>query len=268
MESAEGMPFLAPYLASKVGLRSLAQSLAQELGEQSGVAVYCFGAGIVATPGGMEAFKQLAPRYGLSLEGFLQQIGMPLISAELCATGLVGTILSASEFHGQETGYTDGLARLGLTPAGERADQQPAADTTTPVSSEDLSQALVLNRQIEAILQENIEEYDDQSLFVRPVVKRMFQQGTGMTVLEWLKQAQGMTKQLERQTEANAAFDPSSLATYIAQLGRLADYIKKQEADARGWIKDPEKLKAALAALHTREETVRKQVSVLTEMCS
>jgi hypothetical protein len=128
--------------------------------------------------------------------------------------------------------------------------------------------ALVLNRQIEAILQENIKEYDEQGMFVRPIVKRMFQQGTGMTAVEWLKQAQGMTKQLERQTEANAGFDPSSLATYIAQLQRLADYIKKQETDARGWIKDPEKLKVALAALHTREETVRKQVRVLTEMFS
>ena len=47
MESAEGMPYLAPYLASKVGLRSLAFSLAQEVGAESGVAVYCFGAGMV-----------------------------------------------------------------------------------------------------------------------------------------------------------------------------------------------------------------------------
>ncbi len=34
MESADGMPYLAPYLASKVGLRSLAFSLAQELGAE------------------------------------------------------------------------------------------------------------------------------------------------------------------------------------------------------------------------------------------
>jgi NAD(P)-dependent dehydrogenase (short-subunit alcohol dehydrogenase family) len=104
MESAEGMPFLAPYLASKVGLRSLALSLAQELGEQSGVSVYCFGPGVVATPSALESFRQLAPRYGLSLEEFIQQTGIPLVSAEVCATGLVGTILFAPEFHGQETG--------------------------------------------------------------------------------------------------------------------------------------------------------------------
>jgi len=264
MESAEGMP----YLASKVGLRSLAMSLAQELGEQSGVSVYCFGPGVVATPSALEAFRQLAPRYGLSLEEFMQQTGIPLVSADLCATGLVGTILFAPEFHGQETGYTAGLAKLGLTAEGERKDQSPTAATTAPVQASPLKQALVLNRQVEAILQTTIKESDEQSLFVRPIVKRMFQQGTGMTAVEWLNQAQEMTTHLELLTEGNAALDPSRAATYSAQLQRLADYIKKQEGDARGWIKDPEKLKEALEALQTREATVRKQASVLSEIYS
>jgi NAD(P)-dependent dehydrogenase (short-subunit alcohol dehydrogenase family) len=266
MESAEGMPFLAPYLASKVGLRSLALSLAQELGEQSGVAVYCFGAGIVDTPGGMEAFKRLAPRYGLSLEEFIQQAGIPLISAELCAVGLVGTILSASEFHGQETGYAAGLSILGLTPTGEQEDQLRTGASSMLVSSELLTQAIVLNRQLEAILQANIKEYDEQSMFVRPVVKRMFKQGTGMTATEWLEQAQSMTNHLERLSRQNATLDPSRVITYIAQLKRLAVYIKKQEGDARGWIKDPKQLKEALEALHAREEIVCKQASLLSEM--
>lgn len=186
----------------------------------------------------------------------------------MCATGLVGTILFAPEFHGQETGYTAGLSKLGLTPEGEREDKSPAAATTAPVPSELLTQALVLNRQVEAILQANIKEYDEQSMFVRPIVKRMFQQGTGMIAVEWLNQAQDMTNRLERLGEENATLEPYRVTTYIAQLQRLADYIKKQEGDARGWIKDPEKLKEALEALHTREETVRKQASILTEMCS
>jgi NAD(P)-dependent dehydrogenase (short-subunit alcohol dehydrogenase family) len=207
MKSAEGMPFLDPYLASKVALHSLAQSLAQELGEQSGVSVYCFGPGVVATPSALEAFRQLAPRYGLSLEEFIQQTGIPLISAELCATGLVGTILSTPEFHGQEIGFTAGLAKLGLTAEGERRDQSPTAATTAPVQASLLTQALSLNRQVEAILQTTIKESDEQSLFVRPIAKRMFQQGTVMTAMEWLNQAQAMTTQLERLTRGNAALD-------------------------------------------------------------
>ena len=215
----------------------------------------------------MEAFRQLASRYGMSLDEFLQKTGVPLVSAELCATGLVGTILSAPEFQGQETGYAAGLSILGLTPAGEREDLSRAADTIAPVSSELLNQAIILNRQLEAILQANIKEQDEQSMFVRPVIKRMFQQGTGMTATEWLDQAQGMTNHLDRQSRQHATLTESRVTTYIAQLQRLAEYIKKQEGDARGWIKDPEKLKEALEALHAREETVRKQVSLLTEMC-
>ena len=64
MGSAEAMPYMAPYSASKEGLRSLAPSLAQEVGEQSGVAVYCFGAGLVETPGMAQATRKLAPLYG------------------------------------------------------------------------------------------------------------------------------------------------------------------------------------------------------------
>jgi NAD(P)-dependent dehydrogenase (short-subunit alcohol dehydrogenase family) len=268
MESAEGMPFLAPYLASKVGLRSLAQSLAQELGEHSRVAVYCFGPGVVSTPSAMEAFRQLAPRYGLSLQEFLQQTGIPLVSAEVCATGLVGTILFAPEFHGQETGYAAGLSKLGLNPEGERGELQSTAATMAPVSASLLKQALVLNHEVEAILRTTIKESDEQSMFVRPIVKRMFQQGTGMTAVEWLNQAQEMTIHLERLSGGNATLDESRVAAYSTRLRRLAEYLKKQEGDARGWIKDPEKLKEALEALQSREATVRKQASILTEMGS
>jgi NAD(P)-dependent dehydrogenase (short-subunit alcohol dehydrogenase family) len=268
MESAEGMPFLAPYLASKVGLRSLALSLAQELSEQSGVSVYCFGAGVVATPGALDAFGKLAPRYGLSREQFLQQTGMPLISAELCATGLVGTILFAPAFHGQETAYAAGLAKLGLTSEGERADQAPSVTTTPPVPGQPalLAPAIALNRQLVAILKTIAGEFDEQSLFVRPIAKRMFQQGTGMTTEEWLDCAQAMTTHLEHLAAGTDMLDPSSLAGYRAQLDRLAGYLKKQEGDARGWIKDPEKLHAALEALAKREATVRQLGTVLGQM--
>src|SRR5579859_62520 len=68
MESGEGMPYLAPYLTSKVGLRSLALSLAQEIDGQSGVSVYCFGAGMVETPGQAESSRQLASHYGMGLD--------------------------------------------------------------------------------------------------------------------------------------------------------------------------------------------------------
>ncbi len=276
MESAEGMPYLAPYLASKVGLRSLAFSLAQELGAEAGVWVYCFGAGMVETPGGLAAFRELAPRYGMSLDEFIRQSapGGRLISAELCATGLVGAILHAQQFHGQETDYVAGLALLGLSPRGERIQDQPHALIDPERLSPDLlPSAIALNQEMEEIIQANIREYDEQNMFVRPVVKRMFQQGTGIEVEEWLAQAQEMTHRLQGlqnalRTQTNGSlgqpsFDRAALDVYLISLRRMAAYITKQESDARGWMRDPAQLSAALDALRQRGETVRRLLDVL-----
>jgi NAD(P)-dependent dehydrogenase (short-subunit alcohol dehydrogenase family) len=271
MQSADGMPYLAPYLASKVGLRSLAFSLAQEVGIESGVWVYCFGAGMVETPGGLRAFRELAPRYGMSLDEFLRQSapGGHLISAELCAAGLVGTILHAQQFHGQETDYVAGLALLGLTPTGEHTGSEPrslvAAASLPP---ELIREAVALNQQIEAIVRTNQKEYEEQNMFVRPVVKRMFQQGTGLKVEEWVAQAKDMTRRLQSAGEmgGQSVLDASQLATYIVSLKRMLAYITKQEGDARGWMKDPAQLKAALQALDQRKQTVQQLAALLDEM--
>ena len=120
MQSSEGMPYLAPYLTTKVGLRSLAQSLAQELGDDSGVWVFCFGPGMVdSTPAINDALQKLAPLYNMTRDEFIRNSGGTLISAELCGLGLAGTVLAAQNLHGQETGYVVGLSRLGLDPEGQ-----------------------------------------------------------------------------------------------------------------------------------------------------
>jgi NAD(P)-dependent dehydrogenase (short-subunit alcohol dehydrogenase family) len=274
MQSADGMPYLSPYLASKVGLRSLAFSLAQEVGTDGGVWVYCFGAGMVQTPGGLAAFRELAPRYGMSLDEFIRQSapGGRLISAELCAAGMVGTILHAQQFHGGETDYVAGLALLGLTPTGERSDAQPRQVIAAARLRPELTrQAVDLNQQVEAIVRTNQKEYDEQNMFVRPVVKRMFQQGTGLKVEDWVAQAEDMTRSLQKTetastTAGQSALDVAQLATYIISLQRMLAYITKQEGDARGWMKDPAQLQAALQALDERKQTVRQLIAVLGEM--
>jgi NAD(P)-dependent dehydrogenase (short-subunit alcohol dehydrogenase family) len=116
MQSGDGMPFMAPYFASKVALRSLASSLAQELGTDSGVSVFCFGAGMVDTPAIQEAVPQLAPLYKMTGEQFIKQSapGGVLMTAEECGTGLAGCVLHARELHGQEPAAVTGLALLGI----------------------------------------------------------------------------------------------------------------------------------------------------------
>jgi len=182
----------------------------------------------------------------------------------------VGTILHAGELHGQELDYSVGLSLLGLTFTGERPQEpSPSAQPGELVELEQVKRALALNRQMEEIVSANIKEYDEQNRFVRPVVKRMFQQGTGLKVEAWLALAQGMTSRLERALESaragQAALDPAWVESYLGYLHCMVDYISKQEGDARGWIKDQAQLQAALAALRERKETVRSLVSVLAE---
>jgi hypothetical protein len=260
-------------MASKVGLRSLAFSLASEVGEASGVSVYCFGPGIVDTPGAQAAFKRLAPYYRMTVDEFIAQSGMTMISAELCATGLVGTILHAKEFHGQETGFAAGLTRLGLTSAGELIETESGSvPDTVPLplpqegDRERLEDALVLNRQVEDIVRTNRQEYDSFPLFVRPIAKRMFQQGTGMSIEDWITHSREMSKCLERiahNGKNHAPSDASLLQEYGAQLKRMADFIGKQETEISGWFKDPQQLKAAQNALRERKATVLKLVELL-----
>ncbi len=272
-ESAEGMPYMSAYLASKVGLRSLALSVAQEVGDESGVSVYCFGPGMVETPGAVAAFKHLAPLYHLTLEEFIKQSapGGKLMSAELCATGLVGTILHAKEFHGEgDAGYVLGLSKLGLDPEGELWKTQIAPEPMpAPTVQEQIrneasprARALTLNRQLEEILETNIREYETLSRFQRPIIKRMFAQGTGLKVEDWLASAQEMTKRLQ----GGGAIGPAPLQQYGGQLKRLTAFITKQESDARGWIKDPAQLHVALEALQQRKETTTRLEASLVEM--
>ena len=263
-ESSDGMPFMSAYFASKIGLRSLALSLAQEVGDDSGVAVFCFGAGMVDTPTVAIAAQTLSHFYHITPEDFIKQSapGGELISAELCATGLVGAIMHAREFHGQgDVFYLLGLSKLGLDPQGQpwstAAARSALIVSSAPIKSigegDNLrQQAIDLNRQVEAIVRTNQKEYDDLSMFQRPIVKRMFQQGTGLKVEDWIASAEKMTQHLE----CGAPLETNGVTAYVAQLKRMADFITKQESDARGWIKDQQQLQIALEALAERKATV------------
>lgn len=265
MQSSEGMPYLSAYLASKVGLRSLALSLAAEIGDENGVSVYCFGPGMVDTPSAQRAARELGPLYHVTPEEFIRSSapGGKMTTAEVCATGLVGTILFARDFHGQgDVHYVYGLAKLGLDAEGEaiRATELVAETPRTIAPSESSFDVVALNRKMEEVVRANQKEYESLSMFQKPVIKRMFQQGTGLKVEEWIARAEAMTRALETGT-ATALMR----ADYIELVQRMIAYITKQESDARGWIKDRKQLEIALAALAERKDTAQKLLDVLME---
>jgi NAD(P)-dependent dehydrogenase (short-subunit alcohol dehydrogenase family) len=256
-ESAEGMPFLASYMASKVGLRSLATSLAAEVGEDSGVAVFCFGAGMVETPGGVQAFRAIAPLLGTTYEEFIRNSFGGLITPEACALGMVGTILNAREYHGGEADFFAGLQKLGRDregkPVGENPSAPPAARPAPPRAAAGLPEALAAGGRLVAHADEMAEEVHRLPVYARPIVRRMFHTAVGVKIDEWPDQARALVAALER-----GPMNASAAAGHLARLDKLLVYLRKQEKDAPGWVKDAEMLEAALKALADRIDAAQR----------
>jgi hypothetical protein len=231
MQSSEGMPYLSAYLASKMGLRSFALSLAAEVGDAGGVSVYCFGPGMVDTPAVQRAAQELAPLYDMTPEEFVRSSapGGKLTTAQVCASALVGTDLFAREFHGQgDVHFLYGLAKLGLNAEGNPIQASESTSLVAPTVSAAVLDVVALNRKMEEIVRTNQEEYESLSMFQKPVIKRMFQQGRGLKVEEWIARAEAMTRAWE-----NHAVTPQMQAEYIRLVQRMIAFITKQESDAR-----------------------------------
>ena len=247
MQSSEGMPYMAPYFASKVALNSLAASLSQEVGSESGISVFCFGAGMVDTPAIREAVPRLAPLYGMSEQGFIEQSapGGVLMSAEECATGLAGCILHAAELHGQEPVAVTGLGLLGIkTPAWNSSDPDRAVHLPDPA-------AVDVAASLDTLIGGLRKEYESLGLFQRQWYKRTLKQRSGMSLDEWSDAASAIREQ------------PAAATRYIPALRRLAAYFLQLETDARGYIHDPARLGEAIAALEDRRAVAEKAASVL-----
>jgi NAD(P)-dependent dehydrogenase (short-subunit alcohol dehydrogenase family) len=247
MESGEGMPFMAPYFASKAALRSLATSISQEVGGDAGVSVFCFGAGMVDTPSLRAAIPRLAPLYGMSEADFIQQSapGGVLMGAEECGTGLAGCILHAPRFHGQETAAVAGLELLGLgggAPKAAPAEVAPAAK---------LPERQEVAATVESLVTGLRSEFDGLGMFQRQWYRRTLKQRSGLALEDW------------ETVGAQIKNDPDGAGRYALSLRRLAGYFSSLESDARGYIRDREKLDAALAALEERRAAAERAATAL-----
>jgi len=251
--SGEGMPYLAPYSATKAALSSLALSLAAELGQDSGVYSFVFAPGMVDTPGIRGAARALAPYYGTTYEEFISQQVNPgyrgLMPAEDCAAGFAYAIVQASRYHGQVTDPFQPLAKAGLL-GGE-----PPEPAATPVSAEILECA----RALKAALEEVNREFGELSAFPRMYARRDFQRKAGMGIEDWLEVALDLVSDLEAGGEGLRA----KLPWLRENLEKLAGYFQRTQKDVVSFIRDAEKLAAAQEALARREKAV---LALLSEL--
>ncbi len=201
MVSADAMPFLSAYIASKQGLVGFTQSLAAEVGEQ-GIRVIAFAPGIVDTPGLRDTGRVLAPRLGLTLTQFME-MAMPVERAAEAARLLISRY--SVEYHGELVdGYTI-LERVAAeaTPPDLESDvpSPPPTAPDTRTRAQTLREAQRLTARLQAILDQTVTELERIPIFVRPLAKRGFRRKTGQDPEYWsrlLVDLQGHLRRADR----------------------------------------------------------------------
>ncbi|MEM3578783.1 MAG: hypothetical protein QXL54_00975 [Candidatus Bathyarchaeia archaeon] len=113
-------------------------------------------------------------------------------------------------------------------------------------------------------------EFEEQSYFARMWAKRIFQQRSGLSIKDWIRNAIDLAIQFQNLSQALKAGRKeegiqikAKLPFLIDSLEKLADYFQSTREDAKSFIKDPTVLSAAIEALTYREKTVRALISTL-----
>lgn len=276
MTSEEGMPYVAPYSASKAALNSFGLSLAAELGEDSGVSVFIFAPGMVDTPGIRNAAQELAPLYGMAYDEFINQSVNPgyngLMPAEDCAAGLAYCIAHAKDYHGQVADPFGPLAKAGLLTFSTQSEGKHTNDILHRDEAVSEKTALELAEELKKIMEDVERETNELNRFARMWVRRIFRQRTGMGIKEWLEAIEKLISELEELDMVIKTHDDvkderirAKLLWITSHLEKLADNFKQNMKDVEAFIKDPDALANALEVLAYRENTTRSLVAALNK---
>lgn len=271
MVSAEAMPYLSAYIASKQGIAAFSQSLAAEVGE-TGVRVIPFGVGMVDTPGIRRVAQELAPHLGLTRDQFLEvslhaayEGLMPAVHAAVAVVYL--TVALADEYHGEIVdGYTV-LERAGLidTPkvAVETLEVAPAVHLD---GAQALQQALSLSRRLRDILIETEAEFEQLPFFARPMARRGFKARAGQSVQEWKRTTDLLTERLSNMVDSDpTAATPlrASCPDFGERLNKLIVYYAKVPDETARFTKDAGILRQVAETSAGRVASIRSLISSL-----
>lgn len=231
--SSVGEAYMGAYETFKTAQVHLAGTLDAEL-EGIGVYVFTIEPGLVRTPGLRAAAEKLAPFYGKTVEEFYAISQEHELTAEAAGAGFAAAVALAPDFRGQEISSRQALLAAGINLArNERSSPKQKVDPGQ------VSQALELCRQVRQTLEEQSGGWAERSLFERHWMYRDFKRNAGMPVERWLETLREIERVLDGQ-------DPSSVAQVKPQVGQLASYYQHMENLAKGYEKDPEKLKEQL----------------------
>jgi NAD(P)-dependent dehydrogenase (short-subunit alcohol dehydrogenase family) len=249
MISAEAMPGLSAYIASKQGIVGFSQSLDLEV-EAANIQVIPFGPGMVDTPGIRLSAPALAPLLGMTKEQFLATPLhaaydglMPAEHAGAATVYLAARL--AQEFHGQTiTGY-DVLEKAGLLKT-----WLPDSGPMERIPPKEIEMdCLAAIEKLKAIFQETDAEFSKLPAFIRPMARAGFKSKSGLSLADWQK----TIAQLASEMETGRINSRSNLP---ASLGRLINYYRDVPKETARFSKDAEFLQQV-------SETSRERIAVI-----
>lgn len=226
MISAEAMPYLSAYIASKQGIQAFSESLAGEVGEK-GVKVVSLAPGMVDTPAIREMSVKLAPRMGLTPEQFmgvsLHPAYLGLMPADHAAAATAYLVVKLIDrYHGESvTGY-EVLEAAGLIsstkiePAGETWMKETRPEVKPIVDISELA------RRFQRAILETEAEFNKLPLFVRPMARRGFKGKSGKSLQDW----QCLAVTLTAWADCDEASRKGTLRSQIAGLEEMFDHLR------------------------------------------
>ncbi len=231
--SSVGDAYMAAYESFKAAQVHLANTLSTEL-EGTGVSAFTIGPGIVRTPGAEKGIAEVAPLMGKTPEEIFAKNAAHELSAEAAGAGFAAAIALAERYRGQEIGSIQALIDAGLETGAEKL---PAAASSTAAAASSREQSLLLCREALETLEEQNRGFQARSLFEKQWVLRDFRKNAGMPVEEWLNDLRSLESAL---LAGNA---PTGLRQPLA---KLAAYYRHMAEMAKGYERNPQKLKEAL----------------------
>jgi NAD(P)-dependent dehydrogenase (short-subunit alcohol dehydrogenase family) len=256
MVSAEAMPGLSAYIASKQGIVGFSQSLDLEV-EDANIQVIPFGPGMVDTPGIRASASTLAPLLGMTEEQFLttplhaSYDGlMPPEHAGAAVVYLVAKL--AKELHGQVvTGY-DVLETAGLL----KVQGYEQAEANEPSQSPASVNAFDTIEQLDNILLETSEELNKLPAFIRPIARSGFKSKSGQNITDW----QRSLLLLRSEMETGRPFSQTNLPVLLR---RLIVYYRDVPKETARFTKDVDFLRQVGETSQRRVDIIERLIRLL-----
>jgi NAD(P)-dependent dehydrogenase (short-subunit alcohol dehydrogenase family) len=245
--SSTGGPYIAPYETLKAAQLALANSLDAEL-DGTGVIAFTIGPGLVPTQTALTAIEKLAPRLGMTVEGFWATNRGAVLSVEAAGAGFAASIALAERYPGQEISSSQALIDAGI----ELAPEQQETAAAPPVIG-DLSAAIEACTQVRKTLAEQSAGWQQRSFFERQWMLRDFKQRVGMPVERCLET-------LERVQLRLAEGDIAGLSAERAPLEKLEGFYDHLGELARGYVKDAKQREEQLQIVAVWKEEVERLV--------